>query len=101
MASNGEVVDMVDPDLPRKISEEDRLAVENLYLRIENLALQQKLLQADLTKSGEMIKEAQQKLVAKSQEFQKKYGIKLGRDKISTDGTILEIDGRPVEPSRS
>jgi len=80
---------------PRKISEEDRLSVENLYLRVENLALQRKVLQQDLAKADGMIKEVQQKLVDKSKEFAQKYGIVLGRDQIAPDGTILTTGETP------
>lgn len=75
----------------RKITEEDRLTVENLYLRIENLALQKKLLQADLTRADELIREAQQKLVAKSADLQERYGFVLGRDQVGSDGTIIQV----------
>ena len=74
---------------PRRISAEDRLSVENIYLRLENLALQHKMLQKDLQKCEELIKEAQTKMLDKSKEFQEKYGIVLGRDQIGPDGTIL------------
>jgi hypothetical protein len=81
-------------DEPRKISEEDRLTVENLYLRIENLALQKKAMQHDLARADEMIRDAQQKLLSKSKEVQDKYGFVLGRDQVAPDGTILNALGK-------
>jgi len=99
---NSEVSDTVPsepsaPPPPRKITLEDRQSVELLYVKIENLKLQQRILQGDLVKSSEMIQGLQKELMSKSEEFQKKYGVVLGRDQIAADGTIVPVNP-PTNP---
>lgn len=70
------------------VAVEDRLSVENSYLKITNLALQRTLLQRDLVKAETELAALQAKLAKDKLELEKKYSIDLSKDKIAEDGTI-------------
>lgn len=92
-AANAKIDDngFVTGEKPKKVSQEDQQTIEILYLKIENLKLQERLLQADIIKAGSQKTQLQQELMMKAEEFRQKYGIVLGHDKIAPDGTIISV----------
>ncbi len=80
---------------PDKITEEDRLAVENLYLRLTNLKLQcdmcdaQKLdLERKKIEAVGQMRDLQAQLKKKQAELSVKYGVPMGPEAIGPDGSI-------------
>ena len=78
---------------PKKLTREERLEVENLYLRVTNLALQEKQLQADLIKCNQMKIEYQKKLEELQNTLGQKYNVdmKSRSVNIDADGNIIQL----------
>lgn len=95
-SSNGNVVNLpfVTPAPPpgvpleTKLSKEDRLEIENLYLKVENLKLQQLQLQRDITTSVEMRLKLQGEMSLLQLALSKKYGVDLQHCDVGADGSI-------------
>lgn len=77
------------PPEPKKVSKEDMLKVEVLYLKITNCKMQEEVMKRDALKLQEDKAKYQQELVALSVEYGVKYGIELGKAQIMPDGTII------------
>jgi len=78
-----------DVPLPTKLSKEDRLEIENLFLKVENLKLQQLQLQRDITTSVEMRQKLQGEMSLLQLALSKKYGVDLQYCDIGLDGSIV------------
>ena len=85
-----EAVPIPAPTGPKKLTVEERLEIENIYLKVENLVLQSERLRADIQKSVEMRTEQQNKMRELQARLSTKYGCDMTKVKILPDGTILE-----------
>ncbi len=74
--------------LEKKLEASDRLLLENFYLKIQNLVLQQERLGEDLKKSVQLRQRLQQEMVQVQVELTKRYGVDLQHCDIGDDGTI-------------
>lgn len=72
----------------KKLTEDERLRIENYYLKVENIRLQQARMQDDLVKSVDLMKRLQHEVRALEQSLNDKYGVDLSKCKIAPDGTI-------------
>lgn len=77
-------------DIPKKLTPEERLQVENLYLKVENLVLQQQRMQEDVQRSVKMRLEFQQQMTDLQNQLAEKYGCDMSKVKILPDGTIVQ-----------
>lgn len=73
---------------PKKLTEEERLRIENYHLKVENLRLQQERLQSDLRKSITMLQDLQVEIGKYQEALNEKYGVDLLKCHIAADGTI-------------
>lgn len=80
---------MTDNAEPKKLGTEDILALENSFLKIQNLKLQGDKLQADLLKCNEMMQAEQNKLREMRDNLSKRFGVDLAAAQILADGTII------------
>ena len=101
---------IVDPDLflskqaqtppPKKVSREDMLRVENIYLKIEHGKMQEQVMKQEFTEGMRRLmvdrKKYQEEILALSTEYSEKYGIKLGEAQILPDGTIVPAGSAPA-----
>lgn len=78
-----------------KISEEDRLFVENIYLKIQNAAQTMQLLDVEKAKLDDkknqyidLIRRLQKEMDVKRTALSEKYGMAISRDTVGADGTI-------------
>jgi len=78
-----------------KISEEDRLSVENIYLKIQNAAQTMQLLDVEKAKLDnqknqlvDLIRQLQKEMDGKRAALSLKYGVPIERDTVGSDGTI-------------
>jgi len=74
--------------LATKLSRDDRLEIENLYLKVENLKLQQLQLQRDIVTSVELRQKLQGEMSSLQISLSKKYSVDLQNCDISHDGSI-------------
>lgn len=75
----------------KKLTNEERLEIENIFLKVQNLVLQTKQLQQDVQTSVQMRLTEQQKMKELQERLGKKYGIAdMTKVKIHPDGTIEE-----------
>lgn len=82
------VIEMPQSTGPKKLTEEERLKIENCYLQIENLRLQSERMQADLIKAVQMRQELQKNMLQMQTDLGAKYQVDMTRVQISPDGTI-------------
>jgi hypothetical protein len=80
------------PPEPR-LTREEQLTLENLYLKVENLKLQRERIIADYAKSGQMLQQLQREAEAYAVELKKKYGDDLPGAVIRPDGTVGPSEG--------
>lgn len=77
------------PVVPPRLTREERLELENLALKVENIRLQQERLRQDFVTSTRMLRELQKE----AQDYQfglgKKYGVDLAHSTIQSDGSII------------
>ena len=71
-----------------KLTREEQLTLENLYLKVENLKLQRERLAQDYAKSGSLLQELQREAEACVVDLKKKYGVDLETSVIRPDGTL-------------
>ncbi len=87
-------------DNERKMSREDMLRVENIYLKIENGKVQEELLRRSFAESMQKLmgdrKRLQEEMTTLKEEFTVKYEINLGVDQIRADGTIVPAGSAPA-----
>ena len=77
-----------EPVPAKKLTEEERLTIENKYLHIQNLALQVERIDAQKAAAAEQIKELQKELTEYTAALSKKYGVDLTRTTVAANGTI-------------
>jgi hypothetical protein len=74
---------------PIQLTLEERQQIEILYLKVENLALQQKQLQADIIASVRMRQDFQNQMSVLTAQLSQKYGVDIAKAKINpVDGTV-------------
>ncbi len=78
-----------EPTPAPRLSAEERLKIENLHLKVQNLLLQQQQMQADIQKSVEMRLGFQQEMADLQKELGDRYGVDMTKVRILPDGTIL------------
>ena len=76
-------------DETKKLTVEERLEIENVYLQIQNLHLQGQQMQADLIRSVQMRQELQKKMTDMQAKLGAKYDVDMTKVQIAADGTIL------------
>lgn len=76
-------------DVPKKLTAEERLMIENLFLKVENMRLQTERLQADAIQAVTMRQQYQNEMAALQRALAEKYGVDMTKVKILPDGTIL------------
>lgn len=74
---------------PLAITIEERLRLENFYLKAENLRLQNERLREDFAKSTKMLQDLQKETKAFTQGLNQKYGIDVTGFTIQPDGTLV------------
>ena len=74
----------------KKLTTEERFHIENLFLKVQNLMLQQQQMQSDLQKSVQMRQGYQDEMSALKKQLSEKYGVDMTKVKIHPDGTIQE-----------
>jgi hypothetical protein len=74
----------------KKLSREDRLEIEVLAVKIQNMALQQQQMQRDIVESVRQRQAFQTELVAMQAKLGEKYGVDMTTVKIEPDGTLIE-----------
>lgn len=89
------------PPKPQKVSREDRLEVENLSMKIQNVQLQLQIMQSDLQKALMTRNDLVEQMKKKRDEYMQKYGIDIATVAIADDGTVtplqnpIKIPGMP------
>lgn len=72
-----------------KLTRDDQLQLENFLLKVENLRLQRKQLEADFHQSTRLLEQLQVEHTAFVARLNEKYGVELARCAIQHDGTIV------------
>jgi hypothetical protein len=95
-AEQGRVEPAAPPPLPPRLTQEEKLTLENLLLKVENIRLQQERLKQDFATSTKMLlglkKEAQEYEEVLSQ----KYGVKMSDCTLEPDGALVPKIARSV-----
>lgn len=88
---------------PTKLEEADRLAVENIYLRLQHLKgqvdlcdAQKMLLEMQKKDAGQQMLQLQEQMKKKRDELSVKYGTPIDATSVSADGTIRPKATPPV-----
>jgi hypothetical protein len=85
----------------RKLSEADRVALENLQLRAENLQLTEQGLMQQLSALQPQKQAEQQRRAAFQQYLVATYALDLAAESVRmTDGVIVAADGQPAAPEK-
>ena len=85
--------------LPVKmVSEEDRLRIENLQLKLQNCALQDERLARELTNCRETMAKIQKDIIEFRNTLGEKYGVDFTKTRIAPDGRLME-PGAPEKAS--
>jgi uncharacterized protein (UPF0210 family) len=86
---------------PPKMSREDTLDIENLTLRVTNIALHERQLHQDLLRANETRRSLQEEIRRKQQSLSKKYGVDLSAPGvvITPEGVILQGAGTNAQVS--
>jgi hypothetical protein len=79
---------------PKKLTNEERLEIENVYLQVENLRLQGERMQADLVRSVQMRQALQARMLELQTMLGVKYKVDMTKVQINPDGTILPAPGK-------
>lgn len=82
------IPERIEPKKPLQLSREEMLELENYFLKIENLRLQQERQQKEIVEAGTMAMRLQKELGEKRTELSKKYGVDLSRARIDAHGVI-------------
>jgi hypothetical protein len=83
------------PAAAPKLEVEDKLRIENRYLRMQNLKLQVDLLDAQKKEAGLLLLKLQEEMKQDATDLQKKYGVPM------LEGTQLRPDGTIVPKARA
>lgn len=85
---------------PKKLTDAERLDIENTYLKMQNLQLQVQNL--DIMKGGlvDQMRELQKEMETKRAALSTKYGVDISRTTVGPDGTIRTTPkpATPVNP---
>jgi hypothetical protein len=73
----------------KKIDEADRLAIENIYLQMQNLQQRLQIIEYQKNETAMAMKDLQVMMETKRAELSKKYGVDLGPKSIDRNGNIL------------
>lgn len=85
----GNIAEAVAPPAPpSKLDEADRLAVENIYLKLQNLKLQIDLLDSQKKDAGMQMLKLQDDMRKKQAELSVKYGMSIEQTTVMPDGTL-------------
>jgi hypothetical protein len=76
------------PPPPTKLAEEDRLAVENIYLKLQNLKLNIDMLDMQKKDAGMQMLQLQDAMRKKQAELSVKYGMPIESTTVMPDGTL-------------
>ena len=81
-----------------KLTEVEMLQIENLTVKVQNMALQEQRLQADLMKANELRRDLQTKLLGFTTALGSKYGVNISAPttEITADGTVIDRSPQPV-----
>ena len=82
------------PQEPKKLTNEERLEIENIYLQVENLRMQGERMQADLVRSVQMRQALQARMLEMQTALGVKYQVDMTKVQINPDGTILPAPGK-------
>ena len=74
---------------PLKLTKEEQLTLENYFLKVQNIRLQQQHMRQDFEASFKLLQELRGKLAAFEKEMQMKYGVDLAKATVTPDGTII------------
>jgi hypothetical protein len=74
----------------KKLTEEERLSIENIYLKLQNGQLQVQQLDAAKAQVVDGMRLLQQEMEKKRAELSEKYGVDISRTTVKPDGTIVE-----------
>ncbi len=74
----------------KKLTPEERLQIENCYLKVQNLHLQTEKLREDVIKAASMRMEEQRRMEALKSMLGAKYQVDMDKVQIHPDGTIIE-----------
>jgi hypothetical protein len=77
------------PALPTRLTEEDRLRMENKFLRVQNIQLQMQQLDNARQQATEKFTQESTELRTLQVELSAKYGIPVGPNTVRPDGTIV------------
>lgn len=78
------------PVLPKKLTLEERLEIENCFLKVQNIAMQTEKMYADIQRAVTMRQEEQNRMLALQARLGEKYQVDMSKAKIAPDGTITE-----------
>lgn len=84
------------PPVPPRLTVEERLSLENLALKAENLRLQQERLKQDFLTATKMLGALQKEVHEYQMGLDSKYGVKLAECTIQSDGSIVPKTGNPM-----
>jgi hypothetical protein len=74
---------------PKRLTDEERLRIENCLLRCENLKLQQERLRSDLIRSASLLQDVQNEIRGLQRQLSEKYGVDIATVQILADGTLV------------
>lgn len=74
----------------KKISEEDKLHIENLQLKLQNCALQEERLARELNSCHETTVKIQKDIIELRNKLGEKYGVDFTKTRILPDGRLIE-----------
>lgn len=74
---------------PLRLSPEERLTLENYYLKAENLRLQQERLRQDFLTSSKMLQDLQRESTEFQTRLNKTYGVDVASFTVQPDGTLV------------
>jgi hypothetical protein len=74
----------------KKLSEEDKLRIENLQLKLQNCNLQEERLKSELDSCQEVTARIKNSIIALRNTIAEKYGVDFSKTRIANDGTLIE-----------
>lgn len=74
----------------KKLTEEERLSIENIYLKLQNCQLQVQNLDAMKNEIVGQMRQLKDEMEKKRAELTAKYGVPIERTSVKADGTIVE-----------
>ncbi len=81
---------------PTKVSKEDRLEVEVLSMKLQNVQLQMQIMQSDLAKALATRDQLVEKFKEKREYFLQTYGVDITAINIDDEGNIIRIQPNPT-----